>query len=290
MKACEGAQSPASGLWEASQSCSRRRTTPIAAFGGWAPALHRGGTIASAQRRQRRAKPPNPSVHIETGKPWPAYVTARSRSSRRTSPMPQPPVEATCAGVRPRRAKAWTGAQSADRLWQRLHVQDPPSLGLHRLDPAGERRLPGPSMSGPRRRLGAAEKPAASALPVMVWIHGGGLVSGSGTAASDLLRNPPGRARGGGGDLQLSAGAVRLLRPPGPDPGKPQRAPGRLRADGPDRGAKVGSAQYRGLRRRPVGCDHLRRVLRRRVRQPADVVAGGAGLVRKGHRRVRRRP
>ena len=90
-----------------------------------------------------------------------------------------------------------------------------------------------------------------------------------------------------GGDAQLSLGAVRLLRPQGIDSPCPTAgAPGQLCADGPDRGAAMGEAKHRGLRRRPSQRHRFRRVGGRDRPARPDDGGFGARSLRQGHRRV----
>ena len=83
-------------------------------------------------------------------------------------------------------------------------------------------------------------------LPVMVWIHGGAFVFGSGSGIVG------GRIRQAGRHprhVQLPSGTPRLLRLPRAEPRAPGRAQGQLRLHGPDRRAQVGAAEHRRVRR-----------------------------------------
>ena len=84
-------------------------------------------------------------------------------------------------------------------------------------------------------------RPAAAApeakLPVMVWIHGGAFVFGSG---SWLFGGPVRQAGRHPRHLQLPPGTPRLLRLPRAEPRASGRAQGQLRLHGPDRGPRSG--------------------------------------------------
>ena len=86
-----------------------------------------------------------------------------------------------------------------------------------------------------------------SDFPVMVWIHGGGLVSGD---ASGFVPDQPRRAQGRRRDRQLPARRARVPRAPVPDGRVARARVGRLRTAGSAARAPLGSAEHRPLRRR----------------------------------------
>ena len=108
--------------------------------------------------------------------------------------------------------------------------------------------------------------PAAN-LPVMVWIHGGAYVFGSGSG--NLYNGAPlANERRGRRHHQLPPRAARLLCPSRAGEGKSRR-PGKLRPARPDRRAQVGAAEHRAVRRRSRQRHHLRSIRRRQERAGA---------------------
>ena len=85
--------------------------------------------------------------------------------------------------------------------------------------------------------------------PVMVWIHGGALVSGESSdyvPARLVARNVVVVT------VNYRLGALGFLAHPSLTAESPKRASGRLRAAGPAAGAPVGPAEHQSLRRRPA--------------------------------------
>ena len=88
----------------------------------------------------------------------------------------------------------------------------------------------------------------ASKAPVFVWIHGGALTRVGPRA--DVRRREARRARAGRRLDQLPARRPRLSRPSGAERRIATQRLGQLRPARPDRGAALGEAQHRGVRRR----------------------------------------
>ena len=119
--------------------------------------------------------------------------------------------------------------------------------------------------------------------PVFFWIHGGALVGGCEQRGA-LRRRKAGRARHCRGHDQLSAGRAGLA-----GASRAQRrvaAPHlrQLRSARSDRGAALGEAQYRRLRRRCFECHHRGQIRGRPQRHVSAGVARGARPVRESHR------
>ena len=111
-----------------------------------------------------------------------------------------------------------------------------------------------------------ANATASSALPVMVWVHGGGYQGGgshearlNGTGCRFGLR--PHRRDG-----QLPPQHLRLPRERRAPAQGPEEWDGQLRHPGPARGVGVGPAEHRGIRRRSDARAPRRRERRRRER------------------------
>ena len=135
----------------------------------------------------------------------------------------------------------------------------------------------------------APEKPASAKLPVMFWIHGGGFVNGG---SSPSVYDGSAFARRGVVlvEPQPPPRPLRVLRPPRPHEGEPERASRELRLPRPDRRAALGAGQRRRLRRRPRQRHDLRRVGRRRLRQHAPRLPARPRALPQGDRGVGRRP
>ena len=166
-------------------------------------------------------------------------------------------------------------------------------------DGVGQRVAYGPYAPEPRRQLDCRRQsqsedclylnvwtPAKSAdarLPVMVWIHGGGFITGSGSLPLygehararetwSSSRSTTGSARSASSRIRRCARSrARRLR--------------QLRAARPDRGAALGAPQHRRLRRRPAARHHLRPVGGRAERDRAAGDAAQPRAVRAGDRR-----
>ena len=176
----------------------------------------------------------------------------------------------------PARRRAWEGVREANRFGA-CHPQD--------IDPV-EGKLMNQRLRPPRGEdclnlnvwtpdLGA------TAMPVLVWIHGGSLKYGSG---ADAVYDGATFARDGVVTVTLN---YRLH--PGRLPPR-RRSPrlGSVRSAGPDRGARVGAGEHRGVRRRPGHGHGGRRVGRRAQRRPAAGGTGGARAVSPGDPAERR--
>ena len=126
--------------------------------------------------------------------------------------------------------------------------------------------------------------------PVMVWIHGGGFVSGSGSTPWYDGIGVRGRQRRRGRHLNYRLGALGFLHLGGPH-GRRARTPRpACRHPRPGRRARVGARQHRGVRRRSRQRHHLRRVGRRHERRHPARPAARRGPVPPGHRPERRAP
>ncbi len=182
----------------------------------------------------------------------------------------------------------WTGIRPADRFGP-IAPQNPSLIDVSlggKPEPQSEDCLSlnvwTPGLDGDRR-------------PVMVWIHGGSFVWGSGSG---------GLYRGGtlarDGDVVVVTvnyrlGLLGLPGPPGPGRAGPvvagRRALDRVRQLGTGRpGGRpaVGARPHRRLRRRPGQRHPVRRVGRRDERGRPAGRAGGPGTVPPGHRGERR--
>ena len=82
---------------------------------------------------------------------------------------------------------------------------------------------------------------------------------------------------------------LRVLRSPGAHAGEPERAPRKLRIPRPDRGARVGEGQHRGLRGRSRERHDLRRVGGRRLGEHPPRIAARPRALPQGDRGVGRR-
>ncbi len=131
---------------------------------------------------------------------------------------------------------------------------------------------------------GSASPPVA--LPVMVFIHGGGFSSGSGSVEVYDGREPGASGRGRGHD-QLPARAARLPRASRADARGPPGDVRQLRSARPDRRPRMGARQRRGLRRRPGRGHRVRRVGRRDEHLRPDGESARGRAVRAGDRRER---
>ena len=124
------------------------------------------------------------------------------------------------------------------------------------------------------------DAPARGGLPVLVWIHGGSFMNGSGSVGA---YDGTAFARDGVVcvtiNYRLAAEGFLFL-------GRRHRQPRPAR---PGRGAAVGAGEHRRVRRRPGAGDRRRRVGRRDERDHAAVDAAGGGPVPPGHRAERGR-
>ena len=104
-----------------------------------------------------------------------------------------------------------------------------------------------------------------------------------------VRRRGAGRPGRGRGDVQLPARGARLPGPSAAARGVGARRVRELRAPRPDRGARMGPAERRGVRRRSGPGRHLRRIGGIVERQLPDGDAAGGGAVRRRRRAERRR-
>ena len=136
----------------------------LARWAGWLV-----GAIAFAGAVQAHAQP-GAVVHVESGDL--RGVIADGIASYKGVPYAQPPV-GPMRWRPPAPAASWTGVREADRVGPIcMQKYDKGDNGVGPL-PASEDCL----------TLNVFAPQGAARLPVMVWIHGGGLVNGSGTAA-----------------------------------------------------------------------------------------------------------
>ena len=180
----------------------------------------------------------------------------RTGGRRRQRPGLQGGAVRRAAGRRAALAAAPTGRvvdRGAGRGSVRaaLHPKRPPRPGPRRFDPPDQRRLP-VSQRLDRRRSGRT--PAGHGLDSRRRSDGRRRVR------LELRRRQPGAARGRAGHDQLPPRALRLSGASAPDGRIRTPRLRQLRRSRPDRGARVGAAQHRGVRRRPRSRDHLRRI------------------------------
>ena len=130
---------------------------------------------------------------------------------------------------------------------------------------------------------------AGAKLPVMVWIHGGAFVFGSGS-----LPDSSGVQFAKQGVILVTfnyrLGRLGFFAFPALEPRASGRAQGQLRLHGPDRRPQVGAAEHRRVRWRSEECYHLRRVRRRRLGAYTPDLTAFARPFPKGDQRVRRWP
>ena len=153
----------------------------FATGGASAPGLGEGGSVMRslgiavglllvALGMSAQAQAPAPTARVETGAL--AGVSAEGVTSFKGVPYARPPV-GDLRWRAPQPAPAWSGVRPADRVGA-LCMQ-----AYNKTD-NGVGPLP---MSEDCLSLNVFAPTGAARLPVMVWIHGGGLVNGSGTAA-----------------------------------------------------------------------------------------------------------
>ncbi len=199
------------------------------------------------RRVRRRAAPPSPPSR---GSPTPRLRSANCAGSRR---------------CRTRRDRACSRPRSSRRRASRRSRAQPSTATSPRRSARTRTWCRGPVPAARTASTSTSGRPTSAArslLPVMVWIHGGANANGTATAAQHRRREP--RAQGRRGRVhQLPPQPVRLPRPPGADRGVRARLVGQLRAARPDRGAAVGAAERRRVRRGPGPGDGVRRVGRR---------------------------
>ena len=176
--------------------------------------------------------------------------------------MPRRP-SGRCAGSRLRPPAPWPGVRDATKPGPRCMQDDQPTS----ISAGRPRGLP----DAERLDAAAVERPR----PVMVWIHGGAFVNGSGGIYDARWLAGRGRHRRRHG--QLPARRAGLPGPPGAGPARRRR---QLRPGRPAGGAALGARQHRRLRRRPRQGHHRRRVRRRHVGVRPPRRAGSAGLFR----------
>ena len=122
--------------------------------------------------------------------------------------------------------------------------------------------------------------------PVFFWIYGGALVGGREQGGA-LRRTHLADARHRRRVDQLSAGRAGLACASGTKHGIAARHLRQLRPARSDRGAALGQAQHRRLRRRCLERDHRGRIRGRPERDVPDGLSRGARPVREGDRRKR---
>ncbi len=120
----------------------------------------------------------------------------------------------------------------------------------------------------------------------MVWIHGGSLVSGTAALA---INDGAALARRGVVMVSINyrLGYLGFFAHPALPRELPMgRQAGELRPDGPGRGAAVGAAEHRRVRRRSVACHDLRAIRRGVLGAGVDGEPAGARTVPSGDRAV----
>ena len=168
------------------------------------------------------------------------------------------------AGRRPALAAAaaagpWTGVRLGRRLGAACMQAYTPRTDRRR-PVADERGLPD------AQRLARRPRPGRRKLPVMVWIHGGGFVNGSGRRPlydGAALRRATGVVLV---DHQLPPGPLRLLRPSGADRDRRGAPLANYGLMDQIAALKWVQRQHRGVRRRSAERHRLRRERRRRSR------------------------
>ena len=195
----------------------------------------RTGLLAARPAPQRRHAPSDPTIATVEHRASCGRCRPRASSPSRAFPTPPRP-SATCAGSRRPPAAKWQGVRDAHAVWRHLHAENAEPRQRHR--PASrQRRLPHAQRlhAGPRRER---------KRPVMVWIHGGGFVNGSGSAelydGSELAKRGVVRRHD-----QLSPRPLRIVRASAADARGGRRPHRQLRHDGHDRLARMGEAQHR---------------------------------------------
>ena len=165
---------------------------------------------------------------------------------------------ARCAGQPPVPLPRWTGVRARDRVRPRLRPAARPSGRSIYRRPAGadERGLPVAQRLGARRR--------AQKAPVLVWIHGGALVTGSSREPMYDGRRLA-RARRGRGVDQLPPRRARLPRAPGAERGdRRSGVSGNYGLLDQIAALRLGARQHRRVRRRSRQRHDRRRIRRRR--------------------------
>ena len=109
----------------------------------------------------------DPIVTISTGQ-LRGILTSNGVASFKNIPFAQPPV-GNLRWREPQPAKAWTGVRDATKMGPMCHQNDNPQL------PHSEDCL--------QLNIWTPKFPMTSAVPVMVWVHGGGNTAGSGIEA-----------------------------------------------------------------------------------------------------------
>ena len=125
-------------------------------------------------------------------------------------------------------------------------------------------------------------------LPVMVWIYGGGFMTGG---TSEPRQDGEHLARKGVMVVSMNyrLGMFGFFALPSLAAESAEARRRKLRADGPGGCARVGATQYRRIRWRPGQGHDLRRIRRIDLRQRSDGFASFARTVCPRHRRKRRR-
>ena len=182
-------RSPPFSSWRSSRSWRRR---------SWAAAGSRSPAPAARMRQHSRTS----SASTAAGSPgWTRAVVRVFRGI----PYAAPPVGAL-RWRPPQAVRPWTGVRACTQFGAVL----PPERSAHRRRRASrvaERGLPLPQRLD--ARAGAGER-----LPVMVWIHGGGFITGSGSLPAGYGENLSASRARGRGQLQLPPRRVRLPRAP----------------------------------------------------------------------------
>ena len=223
----------------------------------------------------------SPVVQVESGSLAGEWNADQTVCVFKGVPYARPPV-GPLRWRPPQPPEHWSGIRPADTFGPRcVQPNRPPhAVGYFGPEPESEDCL--------YLNVWTAAPTRGEQRPVMLWLHGGAFLVGSGSLP---IFGGAGLAKRGAVVVTINyrLGRLGFLAHPGLSAEQPHRSSRQLRPARSDRGVAVGAGQHRGVRRRPEPGDDFRPVCRLVERQLADGLAAGQGLVPPCDRTERRR-